>query len=133
MAMFQRKLHNAALAGCLLLMAGPASAQEQERSSPGLLDNLFNRGETTQRQNAQAAASDLAVRIDRLENQLRQMTGTIEQLQFRKQQPEQELARAQGGAQVAAGVGAPRMAAPITAPQALPPQAMSPQAMSPQT
>jgi tol-pal system protein YbgF len=132
MAMFQRKLHNAALAGCLLLMAGHASAQEQERSSPGLLDNLFNRGETTQRQNAQAAASDLAVRIDRLENQLRQMTGTIEQLQFRNQQLEQELARAQGGAQVAAGVGAPRMAAPITAPQALPAQAMSPQAMSPQ-
>jgi len=102
MTIFQQNLRNAAAAACLLLMAGHASAQEQERSSPGLLDNLFNRGETTQRQNAQAAASDLAVRIDRLENQLRQMTGTIEQLQFRNQQLEQELARAQGGAPIAA-------------------------------
>jgi tol-pal system protein YbgF len=127
MTMFRRNLHNVAVATCLLLMAGSASAQE-ERSSLGLLDNLFNRGETTQRQNAQAAASDLAVRIDRLENQLRQMTGTIEQLQFRNQQLEQELARAQGGAPIATA-GASRMAPPITAPQALPPQAMSSQPM----
>ena len=35
---------------------------------------------------AQASASDLTIRLDQLENQMRQLTGTIEQLQYRNQQ-----------------------------------------------
>ncbi len=39
--------------------------------------------------------ADVILRLDRLENQLRQLTGTIEQLQFRNQQLEQQLKRVQ--------------------------------------
>jgi tol-pal system protein YbgF len=97
-----------------------------------LLDNLFNRGETTQQREAQgAAASELSVRLDRLENRLREMTGQIEQLQFRNQQLEQEIARLQGGAPVAAAA-APR-APSIPPAQAVPTQSMPAQAMPAQT
>jgi tol-pal system protein YbgF len=44
---------------------------------------------------AQVSASDLVMRIDRLEAQIRQLTGAIEQLQHRNQQLEQQLRRAQ--------------------------------------
>jgi tol-pal system protein YbgF len=44
---------------------------------------------------AQMSASDLVVRLDRLENTIRQLTGTIEQLQYRNQQLEQQLKRMQ--------------------------------------
>lgn len=44
---------------------------------------------------AQMSASDLVVRIDQLENQVRQLTGTVEQLQFRNQQLESQLKRMQ--------------------------------------
>jgi tol-pal system protein YbgF len=44
---------------------------------------------------AQTSATDLTVRLDRIENQIRQLTGAMEQLQFRNQQLEQQLKRAQ--------------------------------------
>lgn len=44
---------------------------------------------------AQMTESELVMRINRLEAQVRQLTGTIEQLQFRNQQLEQQLRRAQ--------------------------------------
>jgi len=43
-------------------------------------------------------AADLSVRIERMENQMRQMTGTIEELQYKNQQIEQQLRAIQGGA-----------------------------------
>ncbi len=42
---------------------------------------------------AQMSASDVVMRIDALENQIRQLTGQIEQLQYRNQQLEQQLRR----------------------------------------
>jgi|SRR5262245_3880365 len=42
-------------------------------------------------QMAQASPSDLVLRLDRLENQIRQLTGVVEQLQFRNQQLEQQV------------------------------------------
>ena len=39
--------------------------------------------------------SDLMLRLDRLETQIRQLTGVIEQLQFRNQQLEGQLRRLQ--------------------------------------
>jgi tol-pal system protein YbgF len=39
--------------------------------------------------------SELVVRLDRMENQIRQLTGIVEQLQFRNQQLEQQLRRLQ--------------------------------------
>ena len=101
------EIRGAALAALsLLLLASPATAQEQ-RSSPGFLDNLFSRGEqpAPQRQAeppqadrqrmAQADPGDLSVRLDRMENALRQLTGTLEQLQYRNQQLELQLKRMQ--------------------------------------
>jgi tol-pal system protein YbgF len=76
-----------------LAFAGAAQAQTTGSRSGGLLDDLFgsspSRGATGQ--TAQASDADLVVRIDRLENHIRQLTGAIEQLQFRNQQLEQAL------------------------------------------
>jgi tol-pal system protein YbgF len=91
----------------LLLLATPAGAQDQ-RSSPGFLDNLFSRGEppAAQRQGEPAAVNqprlaqsdnpaDVNMRVDRIENALRQLTGTIEQLQYQNQQLQMQLKRMQ--------------------------------------
>ena len=123
-----RTIHKAALAAAVLLTASGAFAQDR----PGLLDNLFNRGERSQNQNPdqmqdapQGSASELAVRLDRLENRLREMTGQIEQLQFRNQQLEQDIARVGGSS----GGAPPRAGAPNSAPMGAPQQAMPPQNM----
>jgi len=47
---------------------------------------------------AQMSASDLVMRLEALENQVRQLTGQVEQLQFRNQQLEQQV---RGGAGMA--------------------------------
>ena len=44
---------------------------------------------------AQASAGDLFVKVDQLENQVRQLTGAVEQLQFRNQQLEGQVRRIQ--------------------------------------
>jgi tol-pal system protein YbgF len=123
----------------LLLLAGPAPAQE-ERSSGNFLDNLFRRGEpapqtrpapqaspqvpqqvSPQGRVAQAEPGDLTVRLDRLENALRQLTGTIEQLQYRNQQLEMQLKRVQDDTEYRfqqmggkGGSAPPAQAAPMT-------------------
>jgi tol-pal system protein YbgF len=104
------------LAACAVLMAGTAVnlALAQDRSSsPGLFDNLFNRGEPSQQRDeprqgpnrgpprgepAQADPGDLSVRLDRMENALRQLTGTIEQLQYQNQQLQMQVQQLRGGA-----------------------------------
>ncbi len=89
-------------------MVGAAAAQEAPPRPPGFLDNLF--GGSSQQPAAapaQASSADLAVRLDRLEAHIRQLTGTVEQLQFRNQQLEQQLQRLQGGAVATPGAGAP--------------------------
>src|ERR671910_246378 len=96
MTMLSNNLRVAAFAACMLFGAGHASAQDR-----GLLEGLFNRGEPARAQQADVTAEQ-AVRINQLENQIRQLTGTIEQLQFRNQQLEHELGRASGGVPVAA-------------------------------
>jgi tol-pal system protein YbgF len=91
------------LAAPLLLNTGVASAQDA-RPSGGLFDNMFNRGQGTPGQSevqvnrvpvAQADSADMAVRLDRLENSIRQLTGTVEQLQYHNQQLETQLKRMQ--------------------------------------
>jgi tol-pal system protein YbgF len=131
----------AALAALPVLMFAGAALAQDGRSSPSLFDNLFNRGEQAppQRQGqqnqvqprelAQADPGDLTVRLDRLENALRQLTGTIEQLQYRNQQLEMQLKRMQddtefrlqqlgsrGNAAPGASPGAPVNAAPPARP-----------------
>src|ERR1700687_3632745 len=77
-----------------LSAASSAYAQEagKESDSPfSVFHRLFGDKERTgppqhSQRVAQASPADLVVRIDRLEAQIRQLTGTIEQLQFRNQQ-----------------------------------------------
>src|SRR5450631_1749120 len=89
----------------VLLLASTAMAQDRNGN---FLDNLFNRGEPSQprgeqrqappREAAQSDPSDVSVRIDRLENALRQLTGTIEQLQYQNQQLQMQVQQLRGGA-----------------------------------
>ena len=68
----------------------PAAAPDyssQDRGSPD---------RSAQDRTAQVSGPDLVVRLDRLENQIRQLTGIIEQLQYRNQQLEAQIRRMQG-------------------------------------
>jgi tol-pal system protein YbgF len=88
----------AVIAAPMILLVPAAQAQDNR---PGLLDTLFgNEASREQQRVAQAGDSELVVRLERLENHIRQLTGVIEQLQFRNQQLEQQLRQLQGGAEV---------------------------------
>ena len=82
-----------------LTIAGLVQAQSTGARSGGLLDDLFGGGQPSRGpaagQVVQAPDTDLVVRIDRLESYIRQLTGAIEQLQFRNQQLEQALRKMQ--------------------------------------
>jgi tol-pal system protein YbgF len=125
-----------AFALALVLAAPAVSAQESERPG-GLFDIIFGgserlTGERTAAQpaverTAQAGAPDQVLRLERLESQIRQLTGVIEQLQYRNQQLENQVRRMQEESE--AGRGAARPAAPLR-PQAAPsaPPAIAPPA-----
>jgi tol-pal system protein YbgF len=78
---------------------------------------------------AQMSASDLVMRLDAIENQVRQLTGQVEQLQYRNQQLEQMLragqpqVQAQPPVQQQAAVPQPRPAAPQLEPSPIRPVA----------
>lgn len=96
---------------------------------------------------AQVSATDLLLRLEGLENQVRQLTGTIEQLQYRNQQLETNLRKMQedyefrfqelGGKSSGKGGGArassppPPPPAPPVAPQQYAPQAEQPDYLPP--
>ena len=137
--MRQTSLRSGFLAAfCVLAFAGAATAQERDRG-PGFLDNLFSRGES---QTAPAPrgrgepvaqadpgdAAELTVRLDRLENALRQLTGTIEQLQYRNQQLETQVRALQQGGAVAPPQ--PSAATPALPPRATPQNGQIPAAPS---
>jgi tol-pal system protein YbgF len=91
---------------------------------------------------AQMSAEELVMRIERMENQVRQLTGTIEQLQYRNQQLDQTLKRMQEdnefrfqelGGKGGARPAAPQRPAAAQAPPAQPQyQAPQPQYQQPQ-
>jgi tol-pal system protein YbgF len=97
--------------------AAPTAAPEyssQDRSGP-------DRGgpdRSGQDRTAQISGPDLVVRLDRLENQIRQLTGIIEQLQYRNQQLEAQIRRMQG-LQGMQDDSAPRLSSPPR-PQSVP-------------
>ena len=108
------------LVAAAVLSAGfltAAAAQERE----GFFNQFFGgneRGQPAQpMQQAQVSPSELIVRLDRLENHVRQLTGLVEQLQYRNQQLEQQVQRLQGGGP------------PPQAQQAVPPGRPQPQPM----
>src|SRR5215207_789407 len=124
---------HAAAAVVLVLAAGLCDAQTQDprgsrSGEPGFFDQIFGGSDrfggnaapsqAAPAQMAQMSPSELVLRLDRLENQVRQLTGMVEQLQYRNQQLEQQLRRAEGGA-APPQARRPQMAQP--APPALPP------------
>ena len=56
---------------------------------------------------AQMSSADLVTRIDRLQAQVRELTGTVEELQYRNQQLEQEVQRLRAAAPGGAAATAP--------------------------
>ena len=103
----RHRIRIAALIALVLpLLVGAAAAQEQ-RSSGSFLDNLFSRGEqpgqqrdgdqnqTPQPRVAQTDPGDVSSRVDRIEAALRQLTGTIEELQHQNQMLQMQLKRMQ--------------------------------------
>jgi tol-pal system protein YbgF len=77
--------------GIVLAATPGALAQDQ---APSVLDRIFGARtapEPVQQTAQQADAAELIVRIDRLEAQIRQLTGTVEQLQHRNQQLEAQI------------------------------------------
>ncbi|MFG1412394.1 tol-pal system protein YbgF [Xanthobacter sp. VTT E-85241] len=110
-------------AACLSLAAGGAQAQNNP------FGDLFKPPGAVQSEQAAAAAqSESVLRIDRLENQLRTMTGQIEELQYRNQQLEQQVRRFQedveyrlsGGKGPRPAPPAAGVAGPVGAPGAAP-------------
>jgi tol-pal system protein YbgF len=87
----------AAVFSSMLAVASAAPAQTSGSRSGGLLDGLFGGRSASGHPGpvVQASDADLVVRIDRLESHIRQLTGAIEQLQFRNQQLEQALRKMQ--------------------------------------
>ena len=80
---------------------------------------------------AQDTPSDVVTRLGRLEETVRDLTGTVQELQYRNQQLEQQVQRLQGGAAPAAGVAPPAGAVPAvpqraTVSTALPPPTATP-------
>jgi tol-pal system protein YbgF len=69
---------------------------------------------------AQMSQADLLTRIDRIEAALRELTGTVEQLQYRNQQLEQQLRALQDASQT--GARPPASPQPQSPPQQAPPR-----------
>ncbi len=136
MSWLLRPLVAPAIAVVMLAGACAASAQEAapERPPGGLLDQIFRGGERSpsgQQQVVQGPGAE-PNRFERIENQLRQLTGAIEQLQYRNQQLEALVRRMQedneyrfqelGAKPGAARPGAPAIRPPVGgAPAVVPP------------
>ena len=91
-----------AFVAAMSALASAASAEDGD-SPFSFFNRIFKDNDSTARAEnpqrlAQNTPPDLVVRIDRLEAQIRQLTGTIEQLQYRNQQLEAQLKRMQEAA-----------------------------------
>jgi tol-pal system protein YbgF len=115
-----RGLMAAALAAAVCVSSA-ASAQEDNSplSAIGRMFGNKKQQQTTAQEESEGPSTEQVLRIERLESQIRQMTGTIEQLQYRNQQLENQL-RAAGGP-----IAQPAPPQPVTrpAPQGTPIQA----------
>src|SRR5882672_10821221 len=107
-----RVIKASALAFALMTAACPAF--DAVWAQENLFDRIFGGSErmnsggageraappASQDRTAQVSGSDMVVRLDRLETQIRQLTGVIEQLQFRNQQLEGLVRRLQEDAEL---------------------------------
>ena len=118
-----RWLTATALMGALCV-ASAASAQES--SSPlSAIGRMFGQksSQTTGQQESEGPTTEQVLRIERLEAQIRQLTGTIEQLQYRNQQLENQLRAGPASAQPAQ---APPLARPLVQSQPMNPPVNQP-------
>jgi tol-pal system protein YbgF len=123
-SLITRGIAAAALAAALG-MANAASAQEGN-SPLSAIGRMFGQKpaqQTTGQDAAEGPTTDQVLRIERLEAQIRQLTGTIEQLQYRNQQLENQLRGANAGGAPAAQ---PMQSQPMPQPGARPPVAAAP-------
>ena len=90
-----RGLTAAALVAALCV-ANAASAQEGNSPLSAIGRMFGHKPQTTGQEEPEGPSTEQVLRIERLEAQIRQLTGTIEQLQYRNQQLENQL-RAAGG------------------------------------
>lgn len=97
-----------ALALLLCVLSLPAAAQ----NDGGLFGNIFKPPAAAPEHGGGAAETELVSRMDRLEATIRQLTGQVEQLQFRNQQLEEKVRRLEEGGAVAAPAGARAPVAP---------------------
>jgi tol-pal system protein YbgF len=73
-----------------------ARGEGGERVAPSSTPDYNSQDRGSQDRTAQMSGPELVLRLDRLENQIRQLTGVIEQLQYRNQQLEAQIRRMQG-------------------------------------
>jgi tol-pal system protein YbgF len=107
-----------ALAGALALFLCAFASAALAQQDGGLFGNLFKPPGQVQEHPPGADMTELVTRMERLENALRQLTGQVEQLQYRNQQLEMQVRRLEEGG------GVPRPAATTGgAPAAKPPLA----------
>ncbi|MCB4770963.1 tol-pal system protein YbgF [Ancylobacter sp. Lp-2] len=104
-----------ALTCVALISAVPAADTAFAQADNNFFGNIFRPPGQVRPNNQQAAPAEApddgtSVRIDRIENQLRQMTGMIEQLQYRNQQLETQVKHLQEQLDMRMGGGAPARA-----------------------
>lgn len=96
-------IHRLPLVG---LLAALLCAPSLTASAQDLFGNIFKPpGATQDAERERAEQTELVTRMDRLENGLRQLTGQVEQLQFRNQQLEAEIRRLGGNVPGPAATG----------------------------
>jgi tol-pal system protein YbgF len=109
-----------------LCVANAASAQEGTSPLSAIGRMFGQKPQTTGQEESEGPTTEQVLRIERLEAQIRQLTGTVEQLQYRNQQLENQLrnAGAAAGAQPVQsppGARPPVQAAPLPATASPPP------------
>jgi len=100
--MTRSRIRIAPLAALTLSLLAASAAPAQDRSG-NFLGGIFNSNRNNDQPAQQDAApqpgpsdtNEVSTRIDRLENALRQMTGSLEQLQYQNQQLQMQLKRLQ--------------------------------------
>ena len=118
----------AAALAAALCVAGTASAQEDQSPLSAIGRMFGKKQQTTGQEDTEGPTTEQVLRIERLEAQIRQLTGTIEQLQYRNQQLENQLRGgpvsaqpAQAPPQVRPSVQSQPMNPPMNLPAAAPP------------
>ncbi|WP_238119743.1 MULTISPECIES: tol-pal system protein YbgF [unclassified Xanthobacter] len=98
-------------------LVGPLAGQPAAAQDNNLFGNLF-KPPGAPAQSETNAAAEAAMRLDRMENALRQLTGQVEELQYRNQQLEAQVKRLseEGGGRPGAAPPAVPTAAPRVAP-----------------